>query len=106
MTSITSALPTPAHSVAGSCIPSEMHHDTTIGEESPQKRKRTLEDGGDRDQKKAHLEDRRLGIENLHLDVGEKYLLCRSRKALPLPGLLSGYLVIWIGWHTPATVAA
>ncbi|EJT77507.1 hypothetical protein, variant [Gaeumannomyces tritici R3-111a-1] len=85
MTSITSALPTPAHSVTGSCIPSEMHHDTAIGEESPQKRKRTLEDGGDRDQKKAHLEDRRLGIENLHLDVGEKYLLCRSQHRTPYP---------------------
>ncbi|KAL8298781.1 hypothetical protein RB597_007413 [Gaeumannomyces tritici] len=85
MTSITSALPTPAHSVTGSCIPSEMHHDTAIGEESPQKRKRTLEDGGDRDQKKAHLENRRLGIENLHLDVGEKYLLCRSQHRTPYP---------------------
>jgi hypothetical protein len=56
-----------------------------MGEDSPQKRKRTAEDGGEREQKKAHLEDRRLGIENLHMDVGEKYLLCRTRKALPPP---------------------
>lgn len=52
-----------------------------MGDDTPQKRKRALEDGGDRDHKKAHIEDRRLGIENLHMDVGEKYLLCRTRKA-------------------------
>jgi hypothetical protein len=52
-----------------------------MGEDSPQKRKRTADDFGERDQKKVQIEDRRLGIENLHLDVGEKYLLCRTRKA-------------------------
>lgn len=52
-----------------------------MGEDSPQKRKRPTDDFSERDQKKVHLEDRRLGIENLHLDVGEKYLLCRTRKA-------------------------
>jgi hypothetical protein len=57
-----------------------MSHDIVMGEDSPQKRKRPLEDLGDREQKKVHIEDRRLGIENLHLDVGEKYLLCRTRK--------------------------
>lgn len=46
------------------------------------KRKRALEDvGEEREQKKVQIEDRRLGIENLHLDVGSKYLLCRTRKA-------------------------
>ncbi|KAK0626707.1 mediator of RNA polymerase II transcription subunit 19 [Immersiella caudata] len=78
MTSITTALPTPAHSVNGSSIPSEMAHDIIMGEDSPQKRKRTADDLGERDQKKVQIEGRRLGIENLHLDVGEKYLLCRT----------------------------
>lgn len=81
MTSTTSSLgttlPTPAHSVSGSSLPyPEMTHD----DDTPQKRKRALEDIGDREQKKVHIEDRRLGIEDLHLDVGEKYLLCRTRK--------------------------
>ncbi|KAK0720449.1 Rox3 mediator complex subunit-domain-containing protein [Lasiosphaeris hirsuta] len=78
MTSITTALPTPAHSVNGSSIPSEMAHDTVMGDDSPHKRKRTTDDLGEREQKKVQIEDRRLGIENLHLDVGEKYLLCRT----------------------------
>jgi len=81
MTSITTALPTPAHSVNGSSIPSEMAHDIIMGDDSPHKRKRTADDLGDREQKKVQIEDRRFGIENLHLDVGEKYLLCRTRKA-------------------------
>jgi hypothetical protein len=50
-------------------------------EESSNKRKREVEDNGDQEQKKVHVEDRRLGIEDLHLDVGKKYLLCRTRKA-------------------------
>lgn len=52
-----------------------------MSDDSPHKRKRSLDDTGDRDQKKMHLEDSRLGIEDLHLDVGEKYLLCKTRKA-------------------------
>jgi len=50
-------------------------------EESSNKRKREVEDNGDQEQKKVHVEDRRLGIEDLHLNVGKKYLLCRTRKA-------------------------
>jgi hypothetical protein len=50
-------------------------------EESSNKRKREVEDNGDQEPKKVHVEDRRLGIEDLHLDVGKKYLLCRTRKA-------------------------
>jgi hypothetical protein len=49
--------------------------------ESSNKRKREVEDNGDQEQKKVHVEDRRLGIEDLHLDVGKIYLLCRTRKA-------------------------
>ena len=52
-----------------------------MGGDSPHKRKRDVSDIGDRAQKKAHIENRMLGITDLHLDVGEKYLLCRTRKA-------------------------
>jgi hypothetical protein len=79
--STTTTLPTPAHSINGSSIPSEMTHDTVMGEDSPHKRKRDVSDTGDRAQKKVHVEDRNSGINDLHLDVGEKYLLCRTRKA-------------------------
>ncbi|KAI6382587.1 hypothetical protein MCOR25_000590 [Pyricularia grisea] len=85
MTSTTTTLPTPAHSVTGSCLPSEMNPDIIMGDDTPQKRKRAPEDGGDRDHKKAHIEDRRLGIENLHMDVGEKYLLCRTQHVSSFP---------------------
>ncbi|KAK3684771.1 Rox3 mediator complex subunit-domain-containing protein [Podospora appendiculata] len=79
MTSIsTTNLPTPAHSVNGSSLPSEMAHDITMGDDSPHKRKRPIDDLGERGQKKVQIEDRRLGIEDLHLNVGEKYLLCRT----------------------------
>lgn len=49
-------------------------------DDSSNKRKRELEDHGDREQKKVHVEDRRISIKDLHLDVGQKYLLCRTRK--------------------------
>ena len=53
-----------------------------MGEDSPHnKRKRVGDEQGERDPKKVLTESRRLGIDNLHLDVGEKYLLCRT----PLP---------------------
>jgi hypothetical protein len=76
MTSVTT-LPTPAHSVNGA------GHDLAMADDaSPNKRKRTAEDVGDREQhKKPHLEDSKLGINDLHYDVGIKYLLCQSRKA-------------------------
>jgi hypothetical protein len=82
ISSLATTLPTPAHSVNGSSLPyPEMAHETNMSDDTPQKRKRALEDMGDREQKKVHIEDRKLGIEDLHLDVGEKYLLCRTRKA-------------------------
>jgi hypothetical protein len=80
MTSVTTtSLPTPAHSV-NAC---DSSHDINMTDaDSPNKRKRQLDDMGDQEHKKTHLEDpRRLGIENLHLDVGPKYLLLRTRKA-------------------------
>lgn len=81
----TTTLPTPAHSVNGSSIPSDMPHDTVMGDDSPHKRKRAIDDMGDRDQKKMQLEDRNIGIRNLHLDVGPKYLLCRTPHPQPRP---------------------
>lgn len=49
-------------------------------DDASHKRKRDIEDLGDREQKKVHVEDSRISIKDLHLDVGEKYLLCRTRK--------------------------
>ncbi|POR39572.1 Mediator of RNA polymerase II transcription subunit 19 [Tolypocladium paradoxum] len=74
-------LPTPAHSVNGG----NSQPDALMADESPHKRKRPLDDVGDRDQKKMHLEDRKLGIEDLHLDVGDKYLLCQTLHPQSLP---------------------
>lgn len=49
-------------------------------EELSHKRKRDVDDHGDREQKKVHVEAIGPSIEDLHLDVGKKYLLCRTRK--------------------------
>ena len=77
-------LPTPAHSVNGS---SNSQGPDMMDDLSPQKRKRTMDDDGDRQKKKQHSEESKVGIEALHLDVGVKYLVCRTRKApfLTLP---------------------
>jgi hypothetical protein len=84
---ISHSLPTPAHSINDSMsstsdttLEAAMLHDA-LHEEVSNKRKRDVEDNGDRDQKKVHVEDSRASIDDLHLDVGEKYLLCRTRKA-------------------------
>ncbi|KAH8663947.1 Rox3 mediator complex subunit-domain-containing protein [Xylariales sp. PMI_506] len=86
MTSITTALPTPAHSVSGSTQPGDLSHDITMSDADSPKRRRLHDDLGRSEPKKVHLEDpRRLGIENLHLDVGEKYLLCRTPHSASYP---------------------
>lgn len=82
-TTTPTTLPTPAHSVTGSA-----HHDLAMADDSPHKRKRSIDDNGDRDQKKFHVEESKLGIEDLHLDVGKKYLLCQTRKT-PFTALFS-----------------
>ncbi|KAM0518481.1 hypothetical protein ACHAPE_004244 [Trichoderma viride] len=80
----TTTLPTPAHSVNGS---SQL--DSMMLDDSPHKRKRPLEDvGDDRELKKAHVDDYKLAIEDLHRDVGHKYLLLQSRKT-PSAALVS-----------------
>ncbi|CRK26178.1 hypothetical protein BN1708_018206, partial [Verticillium longisporum] len=78
LTSLTT-LPTPAHSVNGSTShPPDTSHDYAMGDDTPQKRKRSIGDVGERDQKKPHVEDGKLDIDDLHQDVGEKYLLCQT----------------------------
>ncbi|KAF4987579.1 hypothetical protein FDECE_15381 [Fusarium decemcellulare] len=83
MTATTTAttLPTPAHSVSGSAS----HHDVAMVDDSPYKRKRSVDDGGHREQKKFCVEQGKLGIEDLHLDVGKKYLLCQTPHPESLP---------------------
>ncbi|KAF7554740.1 hypothetical protein G7046_g6737 [Stylonectria norvegica] len=81
MATTATTLPTPAHSVNGSA--SQL--DAAMPDDSPQKRKRSLDDMGDREQKKVHLEESKLGIEDLHLDVGKKYLLCQTPHPESLP---------------------
>ncbi|KAG6013431.1 hypothetical protein E4U43_007294 [Claviceps pusilla] len=68
------ALPTPAYSVSST----SSHLDIMMSDDSAFKRKRPLDDIGDRDHKKVHREGNALGIEDLHLDVGEKYLLLQN----------------------------
>ncbi len=107
----TESLPTPAHSINGSMssITSDSASEALLHDESSNKRKRDPEDLGDRDQKKVHLEDGRLRIEDLHLDVGEKYLFCRTRKAPFFPKDLTCLLVLYarqyplmsLGHHLP-----
>ena len=79
---VSHSLPTPAHSINGSMSStgSGFVSDGAHLEESSNKRKRDIDDHGDREQKKVHVEDSRISIEDLHLDVGKKYLLCRTRK--------------------------
>lgn len=50
---------------------------------TPGKRKRAIDDAGDRDHKKVHADSRELTIEQLHQDVGEKYMLCQTKYDRP-----------------------
>ena len=99
----THSLPTPAHSINGSMssIPDPVL-DTMIIDEITNKRKREVEDNGDRDQKKVHVEDSSLSIEDLHVDVGEKYLLCKTRKTpfLQDQPIAAGFVSFWGLWSS------
>jgi len=84
MTTMTSALPTPAHSVNGSTSqPFDTAHDVSMGDNTPHKRKRSGSDIGERDQKKIHLDTPVMGFDDLHLEVGEKFLLCETPLQMP-----------------------
>ncbi|KAI2643623.1 Rox3-domain-containing protein [Xylaria nigripes] len=87
MTSIAASLPTPAHSVNGSTLLPESSHDTTIIDVS-NKRKCSFDDTRAHMHKKVHLDDpRKINIQDLHLDVGPKYLLCRTPYSISSPRL-------------------
>jgi hypothetical protein len=58
----------------------DISRDADRQDDMSNKRKREVEDSGDREQKKTHIEDGRPGIEKLHRDVGRPYLLCKTRK--------------------------
>ncbi|CAD6441190.1 2a35c909-96a0-4f26-bf0d-42f083a574ca [Sclerotinia trifoliorum] len=75
---INTSLPTPAHSINGSMSTINSAIEASQSEDPTNKRKRDVEDLGDRDQKKVHVEDSRPSIDDLHQDVGKKYLLCRT----------------------------
>ncbi|KUJ19664.1 Rox3-domain-containing protein, partial [Mollisia scopiformis] len=88
----TNSLPTPAHSINGSksyseAFAPELIADVALLNESHNKRKRDIEDNGDQEHKKAHVEISRLSIDDLHLDVGKKYLLCKNQHHTRLPAL-------------------
>lgn len=80
------SLPTPAHSVSGSSLPIDNSQDTTMMSISSNKRKFSFDDTGAHGHKKVHLDDpRKISIQDLHLDVGEKYLLCRTPHSISSP---------------------
>ncbi|KAI1342665.1 Rox3-domain-containing protein [Xylariaceae sp. FL0016] len=87
MTSITTtSLPTPAHSVNGSHQPSDTSQDIIMTDDTSNKRKNPFGDVGNNEHKKPAFEDpRKIGISDLHMDVGEKYLLCRTPHSVPSP---------------------
>lgn len=74
------SLPTPAHSINGSMSSHHVEHEEVENSDISNKRKRDLEDNGDREQKKVHVEDSMIGIEALHQEVGSKYLFLQNRK--------------------------
>lgn len=79
MSSFTTALPTPAHSINGTNLPSEATHDVVMTGISPQKRKRESGDQGGRARgKRVHIDEGAPSFEALHEDVGEKYRVAKK----------------------------
>ncbi|KAJ8119981.1 hypothetical protein O1611_g10484 [Lasiodiplodia mahajangana] len=86
MTSTATSLPTPAHSVNGSHLLLDNSHDIAMTDVSSNKRKSSFDDTGAHEHKKVHLDDpRKIGIHDLHLDLGEKYLLCKTPHSVSSP---------------------
>ncbi|KAF7944451.1 hypothetical protein EAE96_010843 [Botrytis aclada] len=75
---INTSLPTPAHSINGSMSTVNSAIEASHSVDPSTKRKRDFEDLGDQKLKKVHVEDSRPSIDDLHQDVGKKYLLCRT----------------------------
>ncbi|KAI1005075.1 hypothetical protein K3495_g3147 [Podosphaera aphanis] len=78
------SLPTPTHSTNGSV--SSLDSEMSLNELSC-KRKREADDTGNQTLKKPHIEDGRLCLEDLHLDVGKKYKLCHTPHNPAIPDL-------------------
>ncbi|KAL2068451.1 hypothetical protein VTL71DRAFT_16549, partial [Oculimacula yallundae] len=80
----THSMPTPARSVNGSMssIVNDTSFETGFQEDSSLKRKREIDDQGEQEKKKLHVEEpeslHSLTLNDLHLDVGEKYYLCKT----------------------------
>lgn len=73
-------LPTPAHSINGTNLPSDLAHDITMSDDTPQKRKREQGDAGEQErEKRVHIDDGIPAMEAMHEDVGEKYLLLKKQ---------------------------
>ncbi|KAG4416609.1 hypothetical protein IFR04_010252 [Cadophora malorum] len=78
------SMPTPARSVNGSMssINPDSSFEATAHDDTSLKRKRESDDQGDQEQKKVHVEEpeslHSLTLNDLHLDVGEKYYLCKT----------------------------
>ncbi|KAI0205066.1 Rox3-domain-containing protein [Astrocystis sublimbata] len=88
MASTATSLPTPAHSVngSGSSLVLDNSQDTAMTDISSHKRKFSFDGIGAHTNKKVHLDDpRKIGIQDLHLDVGEKYLFCRTAHSISSP---------------------
>ncbi|KAI1171474.1 mediator of RNA polymerase II transcription subunit 19 [Nemania sp. FL0916] len=91
--STATSLPTPAHSVNGSSLPLDGSQDTAMTDVSSNKRKNSFDDTWAHGRKKVHLEEpraedlRKIGIHDLHLDVGPKYLLCRNPNPMSSLGM-------------------
>lgn len=73
------SLPTPAHSANGS-MSTRIENDEVEHNEVSMKRKREVDDTGDREQKKVHVEDSTNDVEVLHEDDESRFLFLQNRK--------------------------
>ncbi|RDW73514.1 hypothetical protein BP6252_07421 [Coleophoma cylindrospora] len=104
----TTSLPTPAHSINGSLsssLGSDMASDQAQFEDGSHKRKRDLEDHGNQEQKKVHVEDSRFGIDDLHIDVGPKYLLCKTPHEYVRPNPTHDFFALYGLYGIASTVS-
>lgn len=107
MSSFTTALPTPAHSINGTNLPSEATGDVNMTGESPQKRKRDHADhGGQAREKRVHIDESSTpSFEALHEDVGEKYLVGQKTWVPAQPRLTDDLFEIYDLTDIAASVA-
>jgi hypothetical protein len=61
---------------------SELMHEDVADDFKSSKRKRSVDDdASEREQKKVHIADDEVAMDSLHLDVGDLYSVCKTRKA-------------------------